>query len=151
VGVELEPTAADQARRNLALAGAPGVIALGDVRVPSIAPRAFDLVLCNPPFYPPNWGRESRDHATHASTHALSGDVADFARATAYALTPHGRAVFVYDAGHLSTLLFALAEAGLTARALRGLVDDRGSTARVLVLAGREGAGLTVDRRPGCR
>jgi SAM-dependent methyltransferase len=151
VGVELEPTAADQARRNLALSGLAGVIALGDVRVPPVAPRAFDLVLCNPPFYPPNWGRESRDRATHASTHALSGDVADFARAAAHALTPHGRAVFVYDAGHLATLLFALAEAGLTARAIRGLVDDRGATARVLVLAGREGAGLIVDRGPGCR
>ena len=146
IGVELNPAAAALARRNLTLNDLPGAIVVGDVRSPPIPPRAFDLVLSNPPFYPAGWGRESADRATHASTHALSGDIRDFALAAAQSLAPHGRAAFVFDAGQVTPLLLALAESGLTARALRGLVDDRGVASRVLVLAGRDGGGLVVDR-----
>lgn len=148
VAVELEPVAAGQAARNARLAGRRAVVVRGDVRQVPVAPRAFDLVISNPPFYPPGWGRRSADARTDGATHALAGDITDFARAAAQALTPHGRAAFVYDAGHLGTLLLAFSEVGLTVRALRFLDDDRGRPARVLVLAGREGAGLTVERAP---
>ncbi len=146
VGVELEPVAAEQAARNVRLAERPIQIVRGDVRQVPVPPRAFDLVISNPPFYPPGWGRQSSEARTHGATHALAGDVADFARAAACALAPHGRAVFVYDAGHLGALLLAFAEAGLTVRSLRFLDDDRGKPARVLALAGRAGAGLIVER-----
>jgi|JI10StandDraft_1071094.scaffolds.fasta_scaffold117198_4 tRNA1Val (adenine37-N6)-methyltransferase len=148
IGIELDAGAAEQAGRNVRLAERPIQIVQGDVRQVPVAPRAFDLVISNPPFYPPGWGRESADARTHGATHALAGDVADFARAAAHALTPHGRVVFVYDAGHLTALLLAFAEAGLTVRALRFVDDDRGKPARVLVLAGRAGAGLIVEREP---
>ncbi|MCA9547253.1 MAG: N-6 DNA methylase, partial [Myxococcales bacterium] len=107
--------------------------------------RAFDLIVSNPPFYPTGWGRESADARAHRATHAVTGDVADFARAAAAALAPHGRVVVVFDAGQLTALLQAFAAAGLTPRALRFLVDDRGLPARVLALAGKDGPGLIVD------
>jgi len=69
IGVELNPVAAELARRNLTLNDLPGAIVVGDVRSPPIPPRAFDLVVSNPPFYPAGWGRESADRATHAATH----------------------------------------------------------------------------------
>ena len=147
LGVELEPLACDQARRNLRLAGAPADtgIVRGDVRSAPVAPRAFDLVVSNPPFYPRGWGRESSDARVHAATHAVHGGVEDFAQAASRALAPHGRVVMVFDAGQLPALLLALMAAGLTARRLRFLRDDRGLPARVLVLAGRDGGGLAVD------
>jgi tRNA1(Val) A37 N6-methylase TrmN6 len=146
LGVELDPHAADQAARNARLAASAYAVVRGDVRALPAAPRAFDLVVSNPPFYPAGWGRQSEDARVAGATHALAGDVGDFARAAAGALSPHGRAVFVYDAGHLPALLLALDAAGLTVRALRFLDDDRGLPARVLALAGR-GAGLVLDRR----
>ena len=139
VGVEIDPDEASRAARNLG-----GGAVRGDVRALPLGPRAFDLVLANPPFYPAGWGRQSRGR--EGATHALHGDVRDFARAAEHALAPHGRAVFVYDAGHLTTLLLAFAGAGLTVRRLRFLDDDRGRPARVLALAGRDGAGLAVER-----
>lgn len=148
LGVEIEARAAGQAARNLTLAGVPRALAVrGDVRALPMPPRAYDLVIGNPPFYPAGWGRQSGDAAVAGATHALHGDVGDFARAAAHALAPHGRVVFVYDAGHLPALLLALASAGLTARRLRFLDDDRGRPSRVLALAGRDGGGLDVDRR----
>ncbi|MCA9541380.1 MAG: hypothetical protein KC620_20915, partial [Myxococcales bacterium] len=49
---------------------------------------------------------------------------------------------------HLPALLLAFCGAGLTVKALRFLDDDRGRPARVLALAGRDGAGLILDRLP---
>ena len=149
VGVELSAQAVGQARRNALLAGVTdrALVVQSDVRRVPVPPRSFDRVLCNPPFYPAGWGRASRDGRVHQSTHALDGDVTDFAKAAAHALAPHGRAVFVFDTGHLAALLLGLSEAGLTVKALRFLDDDRGLPARVLALAGHGGGGLDVGRR----
>ncbi len=146
VGVELDATAADQARRNALLNGWPAGVVRADVRALPLPP-AFDLVLTNPPFYPPGWGRQSADDRVARATHALHGDIGDFTRAAAAALKPHGEALFVYDAGHLAALLLAVDAAHLTAREAVLLDDDRGLPARVLLRARRGGAGLTVTRR----
>ena len=145
IGVELAPRAARQAQRNAQLCahGGYGVIR-ADIRQLPLRPR-FDLVVSNPPFYAPAHGRQSADPATARATHALHGDIADFARAAAAALAPHGQAVFVFDADHLPTLLLALAAAGLATRRLCLLDDDRHRPSRVLALAHR-GAGLVIDR-----
>jgi len=105
------------------------------------------MVISNPPFYPAGWGRQSADRVTAAATHALHGDVRHFMSAAAAALAPGGQVVVVYDAGQLPHLLLAMADAKLTPRRLRFLDDDRGKPARVLVLAGRDGGGLTIERQ----
>lgn len=147
VGVELAARASGQAARNARLDdhGGFGVVR-ADLRRLPLRPR-FDLVVANPPFYPPDWGRRSAHAAVDRSTHALHGDVADFARAAAHALVPHGQAAFVFDSDHLTALLLAMSGAGLTPRAMRFLDDDRGRPSRVLVRASRGGTGLAVDRQ----
>lgn len=148
VGLELSARAAGQARRNAALDPTGGYAVLrADVRAAPLRPR-FDLVVANPPFYPPDWGRRSADPRAARATHALHGDVTDFARAAAALLVPHGQAVFVFDADHLPALLLALDAAGLCCKRLRFLDDDRGRPARVLTLAHRGGDGLIVERIP---
>ena len=148
VGVELEPTALDQARRNALLAGHDhALVVRADVRTAPVVPRAWDVVVSNPPFYQAGSGRESAHRPSHGATHALDGDVADFAQAGARALAPHGRLAMVFDGGRTRELLLALADAGLTVRSMRFLDDDRGIPSRVLALAGHDGAGLTVDRK----
>lgn len=151
IGVELDVAAARRAQINARLdpAGPFGVVR-ADVRHLPLRPR-FDLVLANPPFYPPGWGREATaegDGPQRAATHALHGDVADFARAAARLLVPHGQAVFVFDADRLPALLLALDGAGLTCAAMRFLDDDRGRPSRVLTIARRGGHGLLVERIP---
>lgn len=147
LGLEYDPEACSQARRNAVLAGGVFAVARADVRARSFAPRAFDLIVSNPPFYSRGWGRESADARVHASTHAVNGGVDHFAHAAAHGLAPHGRVVFVFDAGQLPALLLAFSAAGLTVRAMRFLRDDRGNPARVLILAGRDGGGVAIDSR----
>lgn len=149
VGLELDGEAARRARINSRLDPHGGYgVARADVRRPPLRPR-FDLVLANPPFYPPGWGRQGETPDAgprRAATHALYGDVTDFARAAAALLVPHGQAVFVFDADRLPALLLALEGAGLTCAALRFLDDDRQRPSRVLTLARRGGHGLIVER-----
>ena len=148
VAVELDPQLAGQAQRNARLAHAPIVVVNGDVRAAPFPPRTFDIVLANPPFYPPGWGRPSRDERQCRATHALSGGIEAFAGAAAHGLSPHGTAVFVYDAQHLTAALLAFESVGLTMRALRFLDDDRQRPSRVLLIAGHNGGGLQVSRTP---
>jgi tRNA1(Val) A37 N6-methylase TrmN6 len=146
VGIELLTQRADQAQRNLTMqrVGKFGVIR-GDIRnIP--VPSAFDLVVVNPPFYPPGWGRVSEDPSVAQATHALNGDVTDFVRAAARALAPHGAVVIVFDSNRLADLLLAISCAGLMTKRMRFLDDDRGKPSRVLVQAGRDGAGIVVER-----
>ncbi len=151
IGVELHGAAAERARLNARLDPAgPFAVVRADVRRLPLRPR-FELVLANPPFYPPGWGRAPTGPDAgpqRAATHALYGDVADFARAAARLLLPHGQAVFVFDADRLPALLLALDGAGLTCAALRFLDDDRGRPSRVLTIARRGGHGLLVERIP---
>lgn len=146
LGLELWAPYLSQARRNAKLQSASRIaFARADIRALPTRP-AFDLVVANPPFYPPGWGRESARGEVHRATHALHGDCSDFTRAAARALAPHGRVILVYDAGRTAELLLALAAAELVVRRLRFLYDDRGLPARVLAEAGRDGGGLTVER-----
>ena len=51
-GIELDPKAADLARRNLADNGLPGQILTGDLRAPALLPPdRFHLVIPNPPYF----------------------------------------------------------------------------------------------------
>ncbi|MFN3200269.1 MAG: methyltransferase domain-containing protein [Bradymonadia bacterium] len=147
IGVEIAERMLDQSHRNGRLTPGGFAVIRGDIRSIPVAPRAFDLVVSNPPFYPAGWGRTERHPEYAGATHALAGDVADFARTAAYALSPTGRVCFVFDASHLTALLLAFESASLTVKALRFLDDDKGRPARVLALAGRDGGGLGVDRR----
>lgn len=147
LGLELDPISADQARRNLRLAGRPATVGLADIRQPPIPRGAFDLVVSNPPFYPKGWGRESENTRSHRATHSLHGDIVDFAQAAAWAISDRGRVVFVYDAASTAALLLAFDAAGLIVKSLCFLEDDRGQPARVLAVAGRGGGGLTVEHR----
>lgn len=146
LGIELNSRVADQARRNLQLSGlAHFSIDVGDLREFTPKPR-FDLVIANPPFYPPGWGRMSENDTKASATHALHGDVSDFANMAARSMVPNGDVVFVFDGGRSRDLLLAMGGAGLTIKAIRYLDDDRGHPARVLVRATQGGAGARIDR-----
>ena len=51
-GVELNPRAAELARRNLAENGLEGQILTGDLTAPEgLSPGQYDLIICNPPYF----------------------------------------------------------------------------------------------------
>lgn len=51
-GIELDPSAAQIARENLAVNHLTGEIITGDLRTASLPAGSFDLVISNPPYFP---------------------------------------------------------------------------------------------------
>ncbi|TVR04951.1 MAG: hypothetical protein EA398_00825 [Deltaproteobacteria bacterium] len=76
-------------------------------------PWTADVVLCNPPFYPPGHGRPSRHRMVHEATHALHGGVRDFLLVARSCLSASGTVLLLYPADRLAEALEACVVAGL--------------------------------------
>lgn len=110
--VDLQPHMLEHAAVNQRLATCPVQLLHEDIRSFTPATPA-DLVVLNPPFFPPGAGRESSNPVAARATHAHHGDVADFIQAAARCLHPDGAAWLVYPADGLAHALHAAAAVNL--------------------------------------
>ncbi len=118
VFIEREAELVRLARENLATNGLSGSVIERDLErqglPPGLAQRA-DLVLCNPPFFPPASGTPSQRAPV-----ARGGELLPFLRAAERALSgPRTRAAFCYPAAALPELLAGARDARLVAKRLR--------------------------------
>jgi len=150
-GVELSPEAAALAARASEENGLTGRFrtVTGDVRdIRSLLPAGgFDLVVCNPPYYPVGSGAVSPDEGRRNARSESSCTLEDVCVAAAYLLRWGGAFCIVHKPERLTDVLCGLREAGLEAKRLR-LVEPRSGAAAALVLVeGSRGgrSGLTVE------
>jgi len=129
--VEKDPLAAALARENARR------FASADVRETDVAELGSsvgaDVVVCNPPYTPSTRGRPALEPRRAM---ARQGDLAPFLAAARYHLRPGGsRAIFVYPAADLTTLVRSASQAGLHPITLR-FVHARPvrSVARIVLL-----------------
>ena len=82
----------------------------GDLRqVKEMLPvGAFDLVVCNPPYYSLGRGQQNPNDEQAVARHELKAGLADIAEAAAFALRTKGRLVMIYPAARGAALLAAL-------------------------------------------
>jgi tRNA1(Val) A37 N6-methylase TrmN6 len=114
----------------------------GDIaRIKELLPaQSADLVFCNPPYYQPGHGRQSRIDSENMARHQKT-PVTVFAHAAAWCLGEGGQAAFIYPAGQLAELFAACGENRLAVKRLRFLYSYPGLAAtRALVLC-RKGGG----------
>ncbi len=124
-GLELQTDYAALARENAALNGLQAEIVEGDLRdrPAALAERAFDHVICNPPYYAEGSGAQDRGRdIAHRETGARLEDFIDYGLRR---LHPRGRLTLIQRAERLDGILAAL----------RGRAGD----IRILPLAAREG------------
>lgn len=137
-GVEAAAAAAALARENLEENSLEGEIVTGDVLGP--LPGGMDVVVSNPPWYPPNTGAFAGPAKTESAT------LSDWIAAGGRALVPGGRFALAHRSDRLVDLLCALRGAGLEPKRLRLLqhtADAPASTALVeAVKGGRPGLSL---------
>ncbi|MFV3128356.1 tRNA1(Val) (adenine(37)-N6)-methyltransferase [Niveispirillum sp. KHB5.9] len=111
-GLEIQPLAADLARRGAVESGLVDRVAVleGDVAAPPADLRlnGFDHVLSNPPFWPA--GRHTPSPSGHkAGSHGEgAGDLEGFVRASLRLLKSRGRLTLIYPAERLDHLLSLL-------------------------------------------
>jgi tRNA1Val (adenine37-N6)-methyltransferase len=152
--VELQPRLARLATRNAdenGLAERVKVLELdlADARAcrAALSGASFDLVASNPPFRPLGEGSANPDDEAAVARHELRLTLADVAREARRLLLPGGRAVLVYPAERLGSLLAALEHEGLRPLRLRCVHGRLGEPASRVLVEARKGArgNLVVD------
>lgn len=150
-GLDIQPEAAALARRAAAENGLTERLDFrcGDLRqVRGIFPTGcFDLVVCNPPYYPPAGGKLSADGARRTARSETEASLADLCAAASYLLRWGGKFCLVHKPERLADVLCGLRDAGTEAKRLR-FVHSRAADPPSLFLAeGCRGGrpGITVE------
>lgn len=150
-GLDIQLEAAALARRAAAENGLTERLDFrcGDLRhVRGIFPTGcFDLVVCNPPYYPPAGGKLSADGARRTARSETEASLADLCAAASYLLRWGGKFCLVHKPERLADVLCALRDAGTEAKRLR-FVHSRAADPPSLFLAeGCRGGrpGITVE------
>lgn len=153
VGVEIQPTLVELAKKNVVLNGKTDSIQIlaGDVRClkAAIKPQSFDLAVCNPPYHPVESGRLNPDPERAVARHEIAGGLGDFISGARFALHNRGRLVVVYPAFRLPVLLSELERHRFSPEWVQFVHPSPGREAKlVLTQARRGGAGRIVFRSP---
>ena len=107
---------------------------------------SFDLVVANPPYYPPGSGRLPADAARRTARSEESCTLEDLCAAAAFLLRWDGACCLVHKPERLTDLLLALRTAGLEPKRLRLICKQPGTAPSLVLAEGRRGGkpGLTV-------
>ena len=148
VFVENDPELVALARENLDENGVAGSVVSWDLarsRAPQELVQHAELVVSNPPFFPPASGTPARDGRQRR---ARSGTLEPFVRA-AHALLagPRARAAFCYPAAGLTELFAAARVSGLVPKRLRFVHARTGDVARLALVELRiaKPGGLVIE------
>ena len=114
-----------------------GVLAAGD----------YDLVVCNPPYYPAGSGPQAPDGDRRTARSEVSCTLEDICGAASYLLRWGGTVCLVHKPERLTDLLVALREADLEPKRLRFVCTRPERSPSLVLVEGRRGGkpGLTVE------
>ena len=150
-GLEIVPEAAETARENLVLnhLSERSQIITGDIRGHRglFAAGSFDLLVCNPPYFPPGSGALPGDQDRAAARTELLCSLEEICAAAGYLLKTGGRAFFVHRPERLAELFSRMAGAGIEPKRLRLVCKNAGSAPSLVLTEGRRGGrpGLVIE------
>ena len=150
-GIEIVPEAAETARENMALNNLTerSEIVTGDIRDHRALFRAgsFDLLVCNPPYFPQGSGALPQDTDRAAARSEIRCTLPEFCAAAAYLVQTGGRACFIHRPERLSELLVNLTQTGLEPKRLRLVCRDAQAAPSLVLVEARRGGkpGLTIE------
>ena len=141
-GVERDPLSARTARDNLAANGLPGELALGDWREIPLPAGTFDLVIANPPYFPPGSGR-----GNDPARMELHGGLDELCAAAGRLLKNGGRFALCHRPERLCDVLCTLRAHGLEPKRLKLVAHSPAHSPALLLVEAVKGGrpGLTVE------
>jgi tRNA1(Val) A37 N6-methylase TrmN6 len=151
VGIDILPKAVALAEKTAVENGLTDRLTFrqGDLRqvCATFSSGSFDLVVCNPPYYPPGSGRVTADSALRAARTEVSCTLEEVCQAAARLLRWGGSFCLVHKPERLGDLCCALRAAGLEPKRLREVCKQAGSAPSLLLMEGRRGGkpGLTIQ------
>lgn len=150
-GIDIQPAAIHLAEKAAAENGLTDRLTfrIADLRgVKSLFPTGcFDLVICNPPYYPPASGAVTADDALRTARAEVDCTLEDVCRAASYLLRWGGSFCLVHKPERLTDLLCALRDHALEPKRLREVCKTAGAAPSLILLEGRRGgkSGLTME------
>ncbi|HJU63601.1 MAG TPA: tRNA1(Val) (adenine(37)-N6)-methyltransferase [Candidatus Binatia bacterium] len=137
-GLEIQPTMAERACRNVWMNGFADRVTIRRVDVRNVQqafdPGSFAAVICNPPYRRTTSGRISPNTERKIARHEIAAALSDFLRAGAHLLPIRGRMALVYPVLHGVDLLKSMRDANLEPKRLR-IVHSFADASAALVLA----------------
>lgn len=150
-GLEILPEAAAKAQENLRENALEerGRIVCGDIREARslFDAGSFDLVVANPPFFPPGSGALPRSPERAAARGELSCTLDDLCAAAAFLCRTGARFCLVHRPERLSEVFVAMSAYALEPKRLRFVCARPGAAPSLALIEGRRGGrhGLTVE------
>ena len=141
-GVEADPLSARTARDNLAANGLPGELVLGDWREAPLPAGVFDLVVSNPPYFPPGSGR-----GNDPARMELHGGLEELCAAAGRLLKNGGRFALCHRPERLCDVLCTLRAHGLEPKRLKLVAHSPAHSPALLLVEAVKGGrpGLVVE------
>ncbi|MDF2838771.1 MAG: O-methyltransferase [Evtepia sp.] len=141
-GIELDPVAADLARRNLAENGLSGEIVTGDLRMRELLPPdSFQLVISNPPYFRQGTGKSGGSTRMEEQC-----SIEELCTAAGRLLRTGGRFAVVFRPERLPELFSAMQQARIEPKRMQVLSYNREKPPYAILAEGVKegGAGLSV-------
>ena len=150
-GVDIQPAAIALAERAAAENGLTDRLSFSCADLRQVRQHfstgSFDLVICNPPYYPPASGKISADRARRTARSETEASLTDICAASSYLLRWGGKFCLVHKPERLSDVICALRNAGIEPKRLRFVQKQAASAPSLFLAEGCRGGkpGLTVE------
>ena len=152
VGLEIQEKAADLARRSAALNDLSDKMSFicGDAaKISDYFPaEAFDLVVCNPPYFEKSSGVACAENEMHIARHETSAGISDFIKAGKYALKKAGRMCLIHRPSRLADIMYEARKAGMEPKTMRFVAPYPGEAPNLVLLQLVKGAGKELKVLP---
>lgn len=149
-GIELQSQAAALAKKTMAANGltAKCTVLEGDLRqIRRLLPAGqCDLVLCNPPYFPPGSGGIAPDPARQTARAEVTCTLAEVCAAAAWLLRWGGRFCLVHKPERLTDVLTTLRQSGMEPKRLRFVCKQADAAPSLFLVEGCRGGkpGLAI-------
>lgn len=150
VAVEIQPTQAARAQRNVTVNGLEDKVEIrhADLRQLCVKESGlFDVVVANPPFRAPQTGRCSLGDERAQSRHELAGGLEDFLSTASALVTRGGAVAMIHLAERVVDIVAGMRAVNLEPKRLRMVHSRQDCQARLVLIEGRKHGrpGLQVE------
>lgn len=147
-GIELQPSLASLARRNVRENGLEDRISITEADLRTLRlqerQRPFDMVVSNPPYRRRRSGRINPDPQKAIARHEIESRLSDVVAAARRLLKRSGRLVIIYPAERSADLLVEMRAARIEPKSIRTIHSHIDAEAKLVLAEGAYGAGPGV-------
>ncbi len=108
--------------------------------------EAFDMVICNPPFFKPGSGRTNQNNQAHIARHQVNGDIDSFLKGAVKLLKNKGDAVFIYPASEIADFIVKAKNCRLEPKKIQPVFNypEGKNEARLMLIKCQKNGGVGV-------